>query len=190
MADVCEICQGRRAIDIPVYRAFDPGETVPEVLDNRVAPGSRTFACPECGPWAESDRLAVVRQEGGISIKLEADPRYLEHAKRDFAYKLGVALLEKGFIRFEDGLVDERRHSRTIYATVGVIASKTVANFEERVKAKSLDLAAEVIKAAIHEVRNWGSYYRGHHGDISKDRAAELMESAYKAVTGKYRGEP
>lgn len=186
MGEQCEICRGRRVIDLPVYR---PVDTSAVSVPHRVDSAYRTFGCPECGPWAETDRLAVLTLHYAVAVRLSSAPGYEDAWKRDAAARLGVGMLEAGHIRFrQDGPDDEVRGVRRVIATVGVVAAQVVATFEERVKAKSLGLADEVIAAAIREVRNWGSYYR--RPEISKDKAAELMESARRDVTGKYRGEP
>ncbi len=172
----CDVCRGARVIRLPFYRSVVAFEvTAPKLEESH-----REYACPECSGIAKEDRIAVLDTHSEVSTHID-DPGFQEHARRQAAHMLVEHLLKGGFIDFTQGRSDPQKMTRSLVATLGVVAKGPVASIEQRATERGMALANAVADEAINQIDNWGSYYG--RPVIGKSEATDFIREAMKRVS-------
>lgn len=178
----CEICHGNGRIRLPRYvRLKAVGG--PSPMDAEIESSVAEFACPECeANSAPFDRVDVVSQIVSAASDIR-DARFDEHVKERLSYDLARELLRRGLITFQQGRENLKDMTVPWKATIGAVAPKHVATMEDRISARQLEVAAEVVAQTGEEIANWGSYYHGREGgSVGKWQALDWLAEAFKKV--------
>jgi hypothetical protein len=182
----CEICRGAGRVRLPVYRSltvahFDANAA--SDFDTREA--SREYPCPECGDSVSLGKIHAGKSETFASSQIE-DPQYLDRVRGGLARALADQLLEKGFIRFQRGPIDDRNCRFGMVATVAVAQQGALDTLEQRIAERQEAVGVQVADEAARQIDNWGSYYG--HSEILKRDARRLIGEALKTVLHKFSG--
>lgn len=144
---------------------------------------SRTYACPECGPKVEHERIALYYTEDDASSVYIGETGYQEAVSRRSAHAFVDMLLRDGYIKQMSGPVDKDRMTYTIRSELGVVSPSVVATLEARIAERQGEVAAKVADEAIRLIDHWGSHYGTT--TVRKDEAARFVREALKNVTSK-----
>jgi hypothetical protein len=172
----CDICRGSGFVNLPIWAMAVTADNGDDIRES-----SRRFACPQCDDVVREERIGVLKEYGERDLSI-SDPAFAMAVYRGIARQFADALLQRGFIRFEEVDGPERygRPHKAVRATLGVVSKADVAKLEERIAKRQFEVAAEVQAAAVAEVRNWGSYYRSEF--IQKSDVYRLIADAHKSV--------
>jgi uncharacterized protein with PIN domain len=177
----CPICRGSRTIRLPLYRemavSFDPNITMQTTMEET----SRQYPCPECAPKASEDNVAMVKYGAELAVHDEG-PEYERYARKSLAHSLVDAILRNGYIAFTKGERDTWQRTQMMRATLGVVSAATVASMEQRIAARQMNVAAQLVDAAAHEIRIWAMHFTGDEGNISKGQAVDAIARAFKRL--------
>jgi len=177
----CDICSGAGKIRLPVYGRVPAVYSDSGEITAKPAETSRTFACPQCGPKVEHERIALVYARATCAAEFVNEPGYDEHVKRDAAHRLADELLKGGFITYARSSVDELRRTFKITSKLGVVSPSAVATMETRIAERQGDVAAKVVDEAVRLIDTWGSYYGRE--TVTKSEAARFVREALRNVT-------
>ena len=177
----CEICCGERIIRVPVYCEV---ATEPNIRTPLERPGYREYPCPECmDSSVPFERLGLIKNVQDGPSRLSKSENFLKSIRARAAQEIGMGMLERGYIRFEQSEPDSRGIFQ-MRATVGAVSPVHVAKLEERVRARQFEVAGAAIAEAISQVNNWGSEYRV--STVQKEQAAHLLRDALQIVRKRY----
>jgi DNA-binding MarR family transcriptional regulator len=141
----------------------------------------REYPCPECAQYVPTERVVIITSEVFVDSRVPED---YHHVVMDgLAHRMVDRLLQDGFIHREIGDIDNNKLGRPVRATLGVVSRAAVARMEERIAARQMEVAREVVQETIRQIQNWGSYYG--HSHLSGEQAIDSAESAFKAVEAK-----
>lgn len=182
----CEICRGRGTIRLSVHRPLD----ITALKSSAVAPAeiipSRDFPCPECSDVVPITKVHAEQLETLADSRYEGDPSFMEHVRESLAFDLAAHLLRHGYIYFERRPTNRLNYQFAMRATIGVVTKKQADSLEERIAARQIELAQEVVTEAKAQIDNWGSDYG--HTDILKRDARQQVDDAMKVVLKRRAG--
>jgi hypothetical protein len=184
MRMACEVCGGREVISLPfIKRSSAPVADMGAIATMKSE--YRQFPCPACAPWAEVERVKVMRSHCIVVCHLKDNAEAMAYARHSAAHNLVEGLIENDdFLRITtrpapvSAALDP--DSVQVQVTLGVISKSTVATIEERVAQHQEDLAREVMAEAIKQIGIWGSFCKDE--TISKDQAVRSVEGALDTV--------
>lgn len=180
----CDVCCGRGEIRVPLYSRLTVAQASIMAADSipDMTPTSRHYPCPECSDQVDFARVGVVSAIRSMDSRIN-DAGYIQHCKEEAALQLMSEIVKAGYVKTETGPHDSWEMRNAFRVTVGVVSSKQVASFEERVARRQDDVANEVAREACRQINNWGSYYG--HQTISKEAANNLVHDAIGTVRAK-----
>jgi len=179
----CEICRGEQTIRLPIHRE---SRVFSDLTDSQSpVPAVRSYPCPECAETVTQNRVSIVRYHSIMDAGDGSDPRFADYVRREAANAFGDFILESGFIQFERGPNDIQQMTFPTKATIGVVSPKHVATLEERIVERQMQIAGEVVTAAVVGITNWNSRFNGPEGSIPKDQAATEVREAMQCVTNR-----
>lgn len=141
----------------------------------------REYPCPECSDHIPYERLQTLHPISHLDDRLIPEPGFMEYVWKHTAQQMVAMMLEKELITFETGPLDPREGTRSIRGTLGVVAPRTVASFEQRVKARQTEIAHRAAAIAATAIKVWGSSHGGKQ--VPKDIAIrDIQDAVRKAI--------
>jgi hypothetical protein len=180
----CDVCGGSGSIALPLRQklaAFASGAGDIAPIRNT----SRTYACPECGPSVDQQRIALLYTSQSVAAHETqmGDGRFRTAMLRDAAHAFVDLLLAGGYIKQSEGPLDKDRRQFEIRSELGVVSLSVVATLKARIAERQGEVAALVADEAVRLIDQWGSHYG--HATLRKDEAARFVREALKTVTSK-----
>lgn len=182
----CDICGGSGSIRLPVRAKMSARYSD---YNSSIEPtqSSRTYACPECGPSIDQERIALLYTKQDVSAhpSYMNDDRYHEAMLRDAAHCFVDMLLRDGYIKQERGSVDTDKMVYEIRSTLGVVSPSVVASMEARIAERQGEVAVEVANEAMRLINHWGSHYGTT--TLSKVEACRFVQEAVRSIANPNR---
>lgn len=184
MRELCDICQGREVINLPVYGLVQPGDMVLKVSDE----AHRSFPCPQCAQTVDEARVAIFQCETEAPPERSSDPDFMRAISYSHGTRIAHEFVRAGFVAMR--VVEQ--HDREwpgvrdrIRSRLGVVSAARVASIEQRAVEAGAAIATEVVRVAEQKISHFGSFYQ--LSSITKAEAYALISEALAAVLKKHR---
>lgn len=178
----CRICRDTQLVRLPLHadpllptfvgpiEAMNPSET------------SKTYPCPECTPYAETYRVAVMSCQTVVDNRFRDLKQMMPSVMRDHAHALVEDLISNGFVTTREIKDDAlNRDGKVILRSrFGIVSKAAVASIEERALEKAQELINDMVVESMARIVGWGRDYG--LTDISKDRARQVVADVARDV--------
>lgn len=178
----CNICRDAQIIHLPIHRPLRvaEGDTV------EIEPLSRSFTCPACAPYAETDRVTVFHAQTEVARDVLDRPGVWSSVAETHARILAGAIARATFMDLKK--IDEKERAAgpvvVLRSRIGVVSPQAVASIEQRAIEAADKIVKDVADRAIASINLWGSYY-GQQG-VYKQEAARFINEAVRDVLAQH----